>query len=134
MLLVEGRRLLCTAARARKCVVRDRNPQFWQNVGGFFHQLRAVAYELVATPRDRTVDGARDRKHFASLFRREARGDERAAVARVLDHQRADCEAAEEAAARRSVLAQPRGAWRELRHPRTTQDESPDQRFRSGRR
>src|SRR5260370_37212739 len=119
MLLVEGRRLLCTAARARKCVVRDRNPQFWQNVGGFFHQLRAVAYELVATPRDRTVDGARDRKHFASLFRREARGDERAAMACGLDHQRAEAEAADDAVAPREALPPGGGARRGLRPRRT---------------
>src|SRR4029077_12805725 len=84
-----------------------------------FHELRAVAYELVATPRDRTVDGPRDRKHLASLFRREARGDEGAAMACGLDHQRAEAEAADDAVASREVLTPRRGARRKFRHQRT---------------
>ena len=72
----------------------------------------------MAAARERTVDGARDRKHLAPGFPRQARGDERAAVARGLDHQRAERKPADDAVAPREVLTQRRGAWRELRHQR----------------
>src|SRR2546430_2483737 len=118
ILLVQYRLPLQVPRRGRKCFFRNRNPQLRQNVRGFLHQLRAVAYELVAAARDRTVDRARDRKHLAPGFRRQARGDERAAVARGLDHQRAEREAADDAVAPREVLTERCGAWRELRHQR----------------
>src|SRR5205807_6623145 len=98
----------------RMCLVRRRKPQLGQHVGGLLDELGALADELVTASGDRTVDGARDREHLAALLDRQACGDERAALARGLDNERAEREAADDAVAAREVLGERRAARREF--------------------
>ena len=63
------------------------------------HQLGALAYERMATPRLRCVNGAGDGKDLAALFRRHSGGDQRTRRQRRLDHESALREAGDDAVA-----------------------------------
>ena len=55
-------------------------PEVLQNVGGVLDQLRAVADQPMAAPGQRVVDGARQRKDLAALFRGQSRRNQRTAA------------------------------------------------------
>src|SRR5215471_14296145 len=88
--------------------------QFLQYVLGGFHELRSVADQPMSALGEGGVNGPRNREHFASLLRREARGDERAAVQRGFDDEHASREAADHAVSPGKVLRQRRGTERKL--------------------
>src|SRR2546425_12457427 len=90
--------------------------QYHQPLGCLLDELAALSDELVTASGDRTVDGAGGREHLAALLDGQACGEERAALARGLDNERAEREAADDAVAAREVLGERRAARREFRH------------------
>src|SRR6266851_2858523 len=67
------------------------------------HELRSVLDELMTTDREWILDTSRDAKHLASLLQRHARGDQRAAALRRLNHYHAEAEAADDPIAHREA-------------------------------
>ena len=76
------------------------------------------------------VDGTRNGVHLAPLFRRQPRGDQRAAGGTCLDHQHTQRESADDAVAPGKVCRQRRAVQRQLRNQRAaTLDDAPRQRL-----
>ncbi len=70
---------------------------------GGFHELGALADQLVAALRQRRMDRAGDREDLAALLARVAGGDERPRLQRRLDHQDAARKPADQPVAPRKV-------------------------------
>src|SRR5712671_4551984 len=74
-----------------------------QHILHSLHELRSVLDELMTTDREWILDTSRDAKHLASLLGRHARGDQRAAALRRLNHHHAEAEAADDPIAHREA-------------------------------
>src|SRR5262245_47060706 len=70
----------------------------------------------MTTSREWIVDRARDRKHLAAVVSCGPRSDQRAAVSRRLDHERAESKPRDDAVALREVKLVRLRAGRVLRH------------------
>ncbi len=90
-----------------------------------FDELRAFADQLVAALRERRMDRARDREHFAALLARPPRRDQRSRRQRRLDDQHAAGKAADQPVAPRKVFLARRRARQELRHDPAASRDAP---------
>ena len=81
---------LCASRRRRagRRAARD-DPELVEDVLRGLDELRAFANEPVPAFRERRMDRARQREHFAPLLAGESRGDERAGRQRCLDDEHA---------------------------------------------
>src|ERR1700681_5098540 len=90
-----------------------------EDVIGAFDELGAAPDQRMTVPGKRIVDRPRDGKHLASLRAGQACGNQRAAVARRLDHQRAQTQTADNSVTTRKVGSDRRRTGRILAYQRS---------------
>src|SRR6202171_3643292 len=104
--LPNGKELRFLRSRVRARAYAREVGKFVQHILNGLHQLGPVFDELVPTDGEWILDTPRDAKHLASLLRRHAGGDQRAASLRRLDYHDAEAEAADDAIANREPSGQ----------------------------